>query len=244
MSGARGMLRFKTQPQPRDSSTGYPWADGDVLFATDLNAAVAPINGGTINGALHVTGTLTAATGNFTTLNVNTLDALGTLYATTLDAAGTLTTLMVVSDTFLATGLLQATLADFTTAASDTFNVGTIAALGTLTTVTVTSPTLTVSGLLSGNSANFGTADAHILNVGTLTSEGTLTTVTVTSPTLTVVGLLSSNSANFGTADVGSKALLSAVLTTSYTNDVAASLGGVVIGQIYRNGSVLMVRVS
>ncbi len=40
------------------STTGYPWVDGDLLYAADLNAAFVPSGGGTVNGDFGVTGTV------------------------------------------------------------------------------------------------------------------------------------------------------------------------------------------
>jgi hypothetical protein len=38
------------------SATGYPWVDGDILYAADLNSAFLPVNGGTVAGTLTVDG--------------------------------------------------------------------------------------------------------------------------------------------------------------------------------------------
>jgi hypothetical protein len=51
MSGAqRGLVRLVSPCTT--INTGYPWADGDILYAADLNAAFLPVTGGTVTGPL------------------------------------------------------------------------------------------------------------------------------------------------------------------------------------------------
>ena len=55
-----------------------------------------------------------------------------------------------------------------------------------------------------------------------------------------------STSTTFTTDSVVLLKIISTTLSgsTSYANDVAAAAGGVVVGQFYRNGSVVQIRVS
>jgi hypothetical protein len=61
------------------STTGYPWIDGDILYAADLNAAFVPATGGSMNGNLTVEGALGVA-GN---ANVS-----GIVYTTSIATSG------------------------------------------------------------------------------------------------------------------------------------------------------------
>jgi hypothetical protein len=66
---------------PTSSPSGYPWVDGDVLYAADLNAAFVPAGGGTILGDLNVSGHLAVggnidATGNITGATVKATNAV------------------------------------------------------------------------------------------------------------------------------------------------------------------------
>ena len=57
---------------PLSTSTGYPWQDGDVLYAADLNAAFLPVeNGGTINGNVNVLGSIATPVLNAGSLTVD-----------------------------------------------------------------------------------------------------------------------------------------------------------------------------
>ena len=55
-----GLARLPIRPLPTmdtmSTDTGYPWVDGDILYADDLNAAFLPIEGGTVTGPVTMTG--------------------------------------------------------------------------------------------------------------------------------------------------------------------------------------------
>jgi hypothetical protein len=62
---ARFGTRAAIRPLPVDTTTGFPWVDGDILYADDLNNAFLPITGGHVTSKLQVgaTGWLEAIIG-------------------------------------------------------------------------------------------------------------------------------------------------------------------------------------
>jgi hypothetical protein len=94
--------------------------------------------------------------------------------------------------------------------------------------------TLSATQTFTGNNTFSGTTTAATL-VATTSTVTTETVTTLTATTATVSGVFTG---------AGSVLLSALQASTTYADDAAAAIGGVAVGQLYRNGSVVQIRIS
>jgi hypothetical protein len=105
------------------------------------------------------------------------------------------------------------------------------------------------AGILNGQLVSYGLEDGLFWEIG----QGTFTTSPRTLTRNTIIASSNSNLAIPATilaqcyvTALASDLLLQGLSGTlpNYANDTAAAAGGIVIGQLYRNGSIVMIRVT
>jgi hypothetical protein len=122
---------------------------------------------------------------------------------------------------------------------------GSVAAGTTLSVAGVAALAVTVSGSLHGVTSGYspqgltvGWSYANVGETDLMVSADGMNIYTVSS------GGVSAASPIFALSGTGNVTLSGLKASTSYANDAAAATGGVAVGQVYRNGSVVQIRIS